>query len=155
MYDRPLPLNDPVRPPEIVNVGSIRTVPAVVGVLVGIAIALGFASAMLFDALGRRHDLAVLRALGFGDRQLRRSLRVQSVVTAVLTAGLGMVAGTIVGRSAWRLFAAELGVVPDPRVPVVAPLAVIAAAAVLGLLAAIVPGLFVIRPRSGQALRTL
>jgi ABC-type antimicrobial peptide transport system permease subunit len=96
----------------------------------------GFGSAMLFAARARRHDLAVLRTLGFTDRQLRRSLRVQSIVTAVLTC-------------------AELGVVPDPHVPLVVALGVLLGAALLGVVAAIIPGSYATRLPPAIALRTL
>jgi putative ABC transport system permease protein len=155
LYDRPRPLAEPIRPPEITNAGSIRTLPALVGALVGAATAVGFGSAMLFAARARRHDLAVLRTLGFSDRQLRRSLRVQSVLTAVLTCGLGTVCGVIVGRFAWRRFAAELGVVPNPHMPLAVAVSVVLGAALLGLVAAIVPGSYATRLPPASALRTL
>jgi hypothetical protein len=154
-YDRPRPLTDPIRPPEITNAGSIRNLPTVVGALVGIATAVGFGSAMLFAARARRHDLAVLRTLGFSDRQLRRSLRVQSLSTALITCGLGTICGVIAGRFAWRQFAAELGVVPDPHVPLVVAGGVVLGAALLGLFAAVVPGSYATRLAPATALRTL
>jgi hypothetical protein len=154
-YDRPRPLADPIRPPEITNAGSIRTLPTLVGALVGVATAVGFGSAMLFAARARRHDLAVLRTLGFSDRQLRRSLRVQSVLTALITCGLGTICGVIVGRFAWRQFASELGVVPDPYVPLALTVGVMLGAATLGLVAAVAPGWFATRLPPATALRTL
>ncbi|MEJ7799036.1 MAG: FtsX-like permease family protein [Ilumatobacter sp.] len=152
-YDRPRTLPDPVRPPEIMNARSIRTVPLLVGTLIALAIIVGYCAAMAFAARERRRDLALLRTLGFTDRQLRRSVRIQSVITAVITCGVGTVAGIPIGRAAWRLFAVELGVVPDPTVPPLVLLAVIGAAALLGLLAAILPSTYATRLRVATVLR--
>ena len=154
-YDRPRTFPDPVRPAEIVNAGSIRNVPLLVGTLVALAIIVGYCAAMAFAARERRRDLALMRTLGFTNRQLRRSVWTQSVITAVITCGVGTVAGIVIGRAAWRLFAVELGVVPDPTVPPLVLLAVIGAAVLLGLLAAIVPGTYATRLRVATVLRTL
>lgn len=152
-YDIPRTLPDPVRPPEITNAGSIRVVPLLVGALVGTAIVVGFVAVMAFAARERRRDLALLRTLGFTDRQLRRSLRIQSVVTAVFTCCVGTVAGIVVGRFAWRRFATELGVVPDPSAPMLALGAVLIGAALVGLVAAVFPGVYAARLRVAIALR--
>ena len=63
----------------------------------------------------RRHDLALLRALGFGPRQVRRALRAQAVTTVAAASVLTPV-GIALGRLAWRNYATSLGVVPQPWV---------------------------------------
>jgi hypothetical protein len=153
LYDRPRPLPDPVRPPEIANAGSIRDVPLLVGTLVGLAIVVGFGVTMTFAARERRRDLALLRTLGFTDRQLRRSLRFQSVITAIVTCAVGSLGGIVIGRASWKLFAEELGVVPDPTVPALVLLTVVAAAALLGLFAAVLPGAYATHLRVATVLR--
>jgi ABC-type lipoprotein release transport system permease subunit len=153
VYDQPRPLTAPVRPPEIVNSDSIRSVPLLVAVLVGSGIVIGFVAAMYFSARARRHELAILRTLGFTNRQLRRSLSVQSVVTAVTTCGAGAVLGVVVGRWTWRAFADSLGVLPGSRVSLAVTALVVLAAVLLGVLASIAPGRLATRLRVDAALR--
>jgi ABC-type lipoprotein release transport system permease subunit len=153
VYDQPRPLTAPVRPPEIVNSDSIRSVPLLVAVLVGSGIVIGFTAAMYFSARARRHELAILRTLGFTNRQLRRSLSVQSVVTSVATCGAGALLGVVVGRWTWRAFAESLGVLPDSRVSLAVTGIVVLAAVLLGLLAAVAPGRLATRLRVDAALR--
>jgi ABC-type lipoprotein release transport system permease subunit len=60
----------------------------------------------------RRHDLAVLQALGFRPRQVRTSVCVQSVGVAVAALAIGVPLGVVAGRLSWQAFARQLGVVP-------------------------------------------
>ncbi len=100
----------PIRPPEIVDVASASTVPTTVAALFALVGAIGFGFASWASVRGRRRHLAVLQTLGFTRAQVRRSVRAQSITTAVLALAVGVPVGLVAGRVLWRLFATQLGV---------------------------------------------
>ncbi len=103
-----------VRPSEIVDARSMLAIPIAVCVVFAIAVAAGLLLASWAATRARRHELAILRALGFSGAHVRTSVRVQSVATMVAAVVLAVPGGVIVGRALWRAFADRLGVVPDP-----------------------------------------
>ena len=54
----------PVRPPEIIDAGSTRSVPVAVGIVLATITAIGLVAASWASARSRRREIAVLRALG-------------------------------------------------------------------------------------------
>jgi predicted lysophospholipase L1 biosynthesis ABC-type transport system permease subunit len=64
----------------------------------------------------RRHDFAVLRALGFTRRATRGTIAVgaSSIVAVVMLLGLPI--GVVAGSAAWGAYARELGVLDQPFV---------------------------------------
>ena len=65
----------------------------------------------------RRHDLAILKTLGFTRGQLAIAVAVQASVAAVIGCAIGIPAGIALGRALWDLFAADISAVPAPTVP--------------------------------------
>ncbi len=81
---------------------------------------------------------------------------VSTVVLALAAAAMaiGIPLGVAAGRWAWIVFAREIGIVPDPRVPVLFLLLLIPGTVVVANLVALVPGELAARLRPGRALRT-
>jgi hypothetical protein len=104
----------PVRPPEIVDAGSVRSIPQLVGALFAIATVTELGVAVALSVRARRRELGTLRALGFTRGQLRRSVGVQAVVTMVAALVVSVPLGLALGRQTWRAFADRLGVVTSP-----------------------------------------
>ncbi len=73
----------------------------------------------------RRHDLALLKTLGFTNRQLASTIAWQASVAVGAGTVVGVPLGIALGRSLWELFAQEIDAVPDPSVPLL-PVAAIA-----------------------------
>jgi putative ABC transport system permease protein len=144
---------EPIRPPEIVDAVSARTVPSTVGlVFAGLAaVALSFAS--WASVRSRRRELAVLQTLGFTRAQVRQTVWAQSVATAVGALVIGAPLGAVAGQALWRAFADQLGVVPDPTTPAVRFVVTLAAGIVLAFLAALVPAHLASRTRVAEGLR--
>jgi putative ABC transport system permease protein len=61
-------------------------------------------------------DLAVVRALGFTPRLLRRTARWAALAFALAALTVGIPIGLVAGRAIWRVYAENLGVIPDPVV---------------------------------------
>ena len=129
----------PVRQAEIVNVSELRSAPLVLGGLLLASLVLGLGLAIGLSVRDRRRELAVLRALGFGDRDVRRSVRWQGLALVVVGLVVGVPLGVVAGRFAWRAFADRLGVVPEPAVPLALLVALVLVTLVLGWIAVALP----------------
>ncbi len=124
---------------ELIGVSQLEQVdgvPRVFAAVMGL-MALGVTIHLLVDALrANGRNLAVLRALGFRRGDVSRAVATQSIVYASVALAIGVPLGVVAGRAAWRLYAQQLGVVPEPVVPWPAlsllAAAALALAAVLG-----------------------
>ncbi len=113
----PIVHTTPVRPPEIINVSDLRSAPMILGGMLIVGLAAGLSLAVATSVRDRRRELAILRALGFSDRDLHRSVHWQAITVIAVGTFIGVPLGVIVGRFAWRRFAELLGVVPTGSVP--------------------------------------
>ena len=102
----------------------------------------------------RRHDLAIPKSLGFLRRQVRHAVGWQATTTAAIALLIGLPAGVAGGRWAWRLFAAQLGVLPEPAMPLTTILIAIPSALALANLIAAAPARAAARTRPATVLRT-
>ncbi len=107
------------RPAEIVNYRSMGAAPVILGVGLTIGSAFALAVTLAASVRRRRRELALLKTLGFTQRQLRAAVAWQSSVVVVIGMAIGIPLGIGLGRGLWRAFANELHVVSDPTVPVV------------------------------------
>ena len=67
---------------------------------------------------------------------------------------MGLPLGLAIGRWLWRAIADQLGIVPAPRLPVLAVLVMIPAVLVVANVAAAVPGWLAARVRPADVLRS-
>ncbi len=141
------------RPAQIVNYRSVGSTPVIlaVGLAAGAIAALGLTLAA--SVRQRRRDLAVMKALGFVQRQLSAAVAWQAIVAAIVGVIVGIPLGIVVGRQLWILFARNIDAVPDSTVPVVAVLAVGVGALVFAYLASVLPGRRAARVPTALALR--
>ena len=103
------------RPAQIVNYRSIGDAPLVLagGLALGATIAL--ALTLIASVRLRRRDLALLKSLGFTQRQLAAAVAWQATVAAVIGIGLGTPLGIVIGIASrgYRSPATSMQV-PDP-----------------------------------------
>jgi hypothetical protein len=144
---------EPVRPPEILDARSMRTVPVLIVAVVGAVLGAGLAFALWTSVRARRREFGILRALGFSGPQVRRSVRIQAVTTMLAALVVGVPAGVLAGRTAWQAFARQLGVVPDPADAWLWIAIVSGAAVVIALLAAVIPARIATRTTPAVGLR--
>jgi len=142
------------RPAEIVNYRSTGATPALLAsaLAAGAVIALGLTLAA--SVRRRRHDLALLKTLGFTQRQLAAALAWQASVAAVVGVVVGVPAGIALGRWFWDLFARQIYAVPDATVPVVSVVIVALGALVLANVVAALPGRSAARTPTALLLRS-
>lgn len=142
------------RPAEIVNATDIGGAPTALASALAIAALASLGLALATSVRRRRRDLALLKVLGFTGRQVAATVRWQAAVTVAVGVVVGVPLGIIAGRMLWVLFADQLDVVPEPSTPVLAIVAIGAAAFAVGLIAAAAPARAARRVRPGTALRS-
>ncbi|WP_433471905.1 ABC transporter permease [Spirillospora sp. CA-142024] len=99
--------------------------------------AVGVVNTLALSVIERTREIGLLRAIGISRRQLRRMIRVESIVIAVFGAVLGMGIGVAFGAALQNALADQgLGVLAIPYGTLVVYLVV---AAVIGVLAALWP----------------
>jgi ABC-type lipoprotein release transport system permease subunit len=77
-----------------------------------------FVAHVLITSVRRgRAELGVCRALGMRARDISSIVRWQATAVAVVGLAVGIPVGLAGGRTAWRLFADELGVPPVADIP--------------------------------------
>ena len=99
-------------------------------------------------------DLAIFKTLGFTRRQVRHAIAWQATTIAAIALLIGLPTGIAGGRWAWRVFATQLGVLPEPAVPLPTILIAIPAALVLANLIAAAPARAAARTQPATVLRT-
>src|SRR5581483_1142945 len=126
-------------PAVILNAARVRHVPTLLAVLLAAMALLTMAHALIVSINGRRHDVAVLRALGASRAFAQRVVHWQATVLAALPLVVGIPLGLAAGSVLFRTYVDHIGAVPDADVPVAVVAAMTAGVLVLGNLAALVP----------------
>ncbi|WP_165987792.1 ABC transporter permease [Streptomyces sp. YIM 98790] len=98
---------------------------------------LGVVNTLALAVVERTREIGLMRAIGLGRRQLRRMIRLESVVIALFGAVLGVAMGLAWGGAAQQLLALEGMEVLEIPWPTI--ITVFIGSAVVGLLAALVP----------------
>jgi ABC-type lipoprotein release transport system permease subunit len=127
------------RPAEIVNSASIGSAPVFLATALALGAVASLTIALASSAQRCRRDLAVLKALGFTQRQLAATISWHATIIAVAGVVVGIPSGIVVGRVMWSLFARELNVVVQPTSPALIFAGLALAAILIANAAAIVP----------------
>jgi putative ABC transport system permease protein len=96
----------------------------------------GMINTLVLSVYERTRELGMLRAVGLSRRQARRMVRHESVVTALIGAGLGLPVGVVLGAAVTHALA-RFGVAFSVSVPSLVAFTLVAIGA--GILAAIAP----------------
>jgi FtsX-like permease family protein/MacB-like protein len=144
----------PAPPSEIQVIKDVAVLPLALGGFLALLAAGAVGHALATAVRRRRHELAVLRALGMTRRQARFVLVTQASLLALIGLAFGIPLGIALGRITWRLVALSTPLAYHPPLAVwalalIGPLALLAA----NMLAAW-PGQRAARLRSAQVLRT-
>ncbi|MYV98574.1 FtsX-like permease family protein [Streptomyces sp. SID3343] len=123
--------------------------------LLGLAIIisiLGVINTLALSVVERTREIGLMRAIGASRRQIRRMIRLESMVIAVFGALVGLALGMAWGIGAQRLLASQgLDVL---KVPYGTVIGIVVAAAVVGLLAAVMPAFRAARMNVLRAIAT-
>ncbi len=141
-------------PVNIDNIARVRGMPTLLAAILGVLALATVSHALITAAHRRRHDLAVLKTLGFVRRQVRATAAWHSTTTVVIALLVGLPAGIAVGRWAWMFLADRLGVVPLAVTPIGAVAVGAAGVIALANLVALIPARAAARSRPAEILRT-
>ncbi|MFJ8941348.1 ABC transporter permease [Streptomyces sp. NPDC102365] len=111
---------------------------ALLGLAIVIAV-LGVINTLALSVVERTREIGLLRAIGLGRRQLRRMIRLESVVIAVFGAVLGLALGLVWGVCVQQVLA--LQGMKAFAIPWATLIAVVVGSAVVGMVAALLPAL--------------
>jgi hypothetical protein len=109
---------EPSAPSEVLRLTAVDRLPRIVAAFLGVVSVITLAHAASVTVRRRRRDLAMLRVLGFVQRDLRNSVRVQVAALSLLGATLGVVLGLAVGRQLWSGVASRVSLPAVITVPV-------------------------------------
>ncbi|MGI5199769.1 ABC transporter permease [Streptomyces sp. CA-288835] len=122
--------------------GQIAVLLYLVYALLGLAIiiaVLGVVNTLALSVVERTREIGLLRAIGLARRQLRRMIRLESVVIAVFGAVLGLALGLVWGVCVQQVLA--LQGMTALAIPWGTIVAVVVGSAVVGIVAALLPAL--------------
>jgi hypothetical protein len=149
----PVPTRATGQPRELQELEQVTGLPTVLGALLAFLAAATLAHTLLSSVRRRRHELAVLEALGFVRRQVWLTLFWETTTLVTLALFIGLPLGALLGRFAWSVFAGGLGAVPEPKVAWVPLLLMIPVALLVANAIAAIPAWLATRTRPGVVLR--
>jgi hypothetical protein len=153
-YDQISSVLGPQRPGDITSYAGVRATPLVLAGLLAL-LGVGVLVHLLATSIrGRRRDLAILKTIGFGRRQIRLTIAWQATTLVAIALAVGVPIGLVAGRWVWRTFAESLGVGAGVVVPVLVFAAIAGAALVLANAIAAFPARAAARTRAALVLRS-
>ena len=143
-----------LRPAEIASYRTARSTPTALATILAAAAISALGLTLTASVRRRRREFALLKALGFTQRQLAATVAWQSSVPAILGVIFGLPLGIAAGRWLWTLFARGIAAVPEPSVPVLYMVLVALGAIVFTNLAAVFPAFIAVRIPTAALLRS-
>jgi ABC-type lipoprotein release transport system permease subunit len=140
-------------PAAVVNLRTARNLPSILGIVLACLGATGLAYA-LASTRRKKHDLALLRALGMPASGARAVLLWQAASIAIIGLIVGLPLGLLAGRLVWNSIADSMPVEYVAPFPLVPMLIVVPAALLVGLAVALWPARVDLRPAPASVLRT-
>jgi ABC-type lipoprotein release transport system permease subunit len=150
----PLPTRDSGRPRELEQLADVSELPTLLGVLVALLTATTLAHTLVISVRRRRHELAVLRSMGFVRRQVGATVVWQTTTLVVVGMLIGLPLGVLVGRFVWSEFAGGVGAVAESRIAWGPLLLAVPVAILLGNLVAAVPAWVAVHQSPAESLRS-
>jgi hypothetical protein len=143
----PLPAED------VVNLRSVDRLPLILAALIALLATVTLANTLVSAVRRRRHDLAMLKTVGFVRRQIAGVVVWQATTFALVALAVGIPLGLAGGRWAWNTVAEGIGAVSPPVVPAAFVALLVLATVALANLIAVVPGWTAARVSPAAALR--
>ena len=140
----------PAPPTNLVNFGEAVNFPLLFGLMLIIFGSATLVHVLVVSVVRRRREVGLLRAIGFVRQQVALSVAWQTTTVAVVGIVIGIPLGVVVGRSVWRLFADNLGVLPVPVVIAWVIAAVAGGTVLVANLLAIAPALAAARSHTAS-----
>jgi predicted lysophospholipase L1 biosynthesis ABC-type transport system permease subunit len=140
-------------PAVVSDLGRLRSLPFALGIFFALLAIATVAHALVTTVRRWRHDLAVMRAIGFTRGQARIAIAWQSTLLAAAGVVVGVPLGIVGGRMVWRWLADSFPVVYVAPVAVIAIVAVVPVALIVANALAAGPARTAARIRPAEVLR--
>jgi putative ABC transport system permease protein len=95
----------------------VRALPLILGSLLALIAVGTLAHGITVSVHRRRRELAIYRAVGCTQGQIRAIMAWMATTVAVAAIAIGVPAGVVIGRTAWRLTAESIALTSPPRWP--------------------------------------
>ena len=143
----------PIVPTSLLNFGQAVNFPLIFGIMLAVSGAATLVHLLAVSVARRRHEIGLLKALGFENRQIASVVAWQATTLAVVGILVGVPLGVVIGKAVWIAFANNLGVVPVAVVQIWLLSALSGGVLVVANLLAVLPALAATRSRPGDLLR--
>jgi ABC-type lipoprotein release transport system permease subunit len=144
----------PITPQQVADIGQVRVLPVFLAGFLALLAVGAVGHALATAVRRRRHDIAVLRALGMTRWQSRLVVVVQASVLAVVGLVVGVPLGIALGRVLWQVVADYTPLQYVPPAALVALALVVPVVLLIANLLAAWPGRNAAALRIGSVLRT-
>jgi hypothetical protein len=153
-HDLPLePVLSATVPVEVDRLRHVNWIVVTLAAVLSFLALVAVGHALVTSVRRRRGDLAVLKTLGFDQRQVRGAVAWQATTMAVIGLLVGIPCGLFVGDVVWRAIADSLGIQSSAPIPALALGALVPCAIVAVNLLAFLPARAAARIRPAIALR--
>jgi hypothetical protein len=143
----------PEAPSQLAQLGRMHALLFGLAVFLGGLGVIGLAQYLAVSVRRRQREFGVLRTIGFRRSDVRRAVSWQALAVAVIGVVLGVPAGVVLGRAAWRLAVADLAILDTPTTPWLLGSLIVVGALSGSWVISTVPGWFASRGRPADALR--
>jgi FtsX-like permease family len=145
---------EPDSPPsDVINLRTVRALPTLMGAFLALLAIGAIGHALATAVYRRRHDIAVLRALGLTSPQVRATVAWQATTLAIVGLLFGIPLGLALARTLWRVVAERTPVVYVPPLALVAVFLVVPVSLLVVNLLAAYPGHRAVGQRISTVLR--
>jgi ABC-type lipoprotein release transport system permease subunit len=141
-------------PQDVLLLQNVRNLPRALAVFLAMLGIAALGHALITTVRRRRHDLAVLRAMGLRPRESAALIFCQAMTVAIIALAIGIPLGIIFGRLSWRWVANSTPLLYVPPLAALAILIAIPAAIVLANMLAAYPARRAAGVRPAEVLRT-
>jgi hypothetical protein len=142
-----------LRPVSVIDLGRLKSLPLALAIFFGLLAVATVAHALVTTVRRRRHDLAILRSLGFTRGESRVAIAWQATLLGFAGALVGAPLGVLAGQRFWRALANAFPLVYATPLALIALILVIPLALVVANLLAVGPAHAATRISPAAALR--
>jgi FtsX-like permease family len=141
-------------PQDVIYLRNVRNLPRALAAFLALLGIAAVGHALVMTVRRRRHDLAVLRAIGLRPSQSAACIFWQAMTVAIVALAIGVPLGIVVGRLSWRWVADSTPLLYVPPLAALAIVIAIPAAIVLANMLAAYPARRAAGVRPAEVLRT-
>jgi ABC-type lipoprotein release transport system permease subunit len=139
---------------DVANLQRVDALPGLLATLLAVLALATMTHVLITSVRRRRHDYAVLKAIGFVRTQLGGVVMWRTWTLAAAGVALGIPLGIVGGETLWRFVTAQIGSTQRPVAPAGTLAIAVVAAAVIATLVALIPAWLAARTQIASALRS-